>query len=74
MEQKYWFVHSPVSEHAPKVKHSSRKHAEDEAIRLAAANSGATFFVLETVAAFATERPRVVEVELEVPVLPTPGV
>lgn len=65
MNYKYWFVHNPISGNAPRVMHPSRAEADKEAMRLAAAKPGIPFFVLETVAAFSTERPRVVEISLE---------
>jgi hypothetical protein len=65
--EKYWFVHNPVSGNPPKVKHGSYSMAEAEAKRLAAANPGVSFFILETVAAFAAEQPKVIELRLEIP-------
>lgn len=62
---KYWFVHNPLSDHASKARHGSYNSAIDEATKLARANPGTIFFVLESVSAFATEAPRVTEIALE---------
>ncbi len=67
MEYKYWFVRNPMSDTFPKVRYDSYSMAEAEAKRLAVANPGFAFFILETVAAFATEQPKVIELRLEIP-------
>ena len=64
MEYKYWFVHNPVSGTFPKVKHDTFNAASSEAQCLAANNPGTVFFVLEAVAAYATEAPKVVKLSL----------
>ena len=65
MEYKYWFVHNPVSGNFPKVKHDTFSAASSEAQRLATNNPGTVFFVLEAVAAYVTEAPKVVKLSLE---------
>ena len=64
MNYKYWMVHNPNNS-KPTVRHDDVKTAFDEAERLAAANPGQTFNVLESTYSFTTEKPRVVRESIE---------
>lgn len=52
MFQRYWMVHNVSQNHPPCVRHASKTQARKEAKRLAEANPGVAFAVLEVVDAF----------------------
>jgi hypothetical protein len=64
MNYKFWMVYSPNG-NPPKFKHDDSDAAEAEANRLAAANPGETFVVLEAMNEFKTAAPQVERVRLE---------
>lgn len=55
---KYWMVHG-IGQRSPSYQHWSAPAAAMEAQRLAMANPGITFTVLETIEAFKAERPTI---------------
>lgn len=73
MNYKYWMVHNPNNS-KPTMRHDTVKAAFDEAERLAAANPGQTFYVLESTYSFCTEKPRVVRESIEAAPMPAPEV
>jgi hypothetical protein len=62
--KKYWMVHC-LGKNPGTVQHQDVNSAIAEATRLAAANPGMIFNVLETVLAFQTELPKVVQIAFD---------
>jgi hypothetical protein len=58
MNYKYWMIHNPQLS-KPTVRHETIESAMAEAARLAETHAGQTFYLLEAVSCFCTEKPKV---------------
>jgi hypothetical protein len=65
---KFWYVYNPLGKQWPTVRHSDERHANAEAERLAKANPGREFMVLEAKRFYRVESPvKIVELDNPIP-------